>query len=229
MSLEQLQQRLDYRFNDERLLNRALSHRSYCADNNERMEYLGDSVLNFIVAEKLFHRFEHLPEGALSRLRADLVNRHALAGIARTLDLGACLLLGEGEHKSGGCERPGILSDALEAVLGAVYLDGGFAACRRVVLGLYAEQLAVLDPDAVTADPKTRLQEYLQKAGKQLPGYTVEHTSGPPHRLVFRVSCHLPGGEGAFSGEGSSRRRAEQEAAAKACQWLDGRERNAVS
>lgn len=211
--LHRLQARLDYRFREESLLAEALTHRSAPGPNNERLEFLGDSVLNFVVADELFRRCPRDSEGALSRLRASLVNRPSLAELARDLQLGACLRLGSGELKSGGHRRESILADTLEAVLGAVYLDGGFDACQGVIRQLYRERLDCLPSIADLKDAKTRLQEYLQGQRRPLPNYTVLEVRGKAHDQVFRVQCVVDGVVTATEGEAGSRRQAEQQAA----------------
>lgn len=220
MSLDTLQQRLDYRFKDVARLRQALTHRSFGQPNNERLEFLGDSVVNHVVALALFSRFPDLREGELSRLRAQLVCQDALHGIALALQLGPELRLGEGELKSGGAERPSILSDALEAVFAAVYLDGGFQAAKTVIDRLFSAHLAQLDPKASLKDPKTRLQEWLQARRRQLPKYRLVETRGEAHAQVFEVECAIDGGM-QTRGTGSSRRAAEQQAAMAAMEKLE--------
>ena len=208
-----LSERLGVELSDAGLLGRALTHRSHGASNNERLEYLGDAVLNFVVAEMLYRAFPEATEGELSRFRASLVSGEALAAMAADLGIGERLLLGEGEMKSGGQRRATILADALEAVLGAIYVDQGLAAARRVAERLFQSQIAALPSAAELKDPKTRLQEWLQGHGHPLPAYTVLEVSGEPHEQRFRVRCDVPGLALAAVAEGSSRRRAEQEAA----------------
>jgi len=206
-------ERLGHEFRQPLLLRQALTHRSHGSPHNERLEFLGDSVLNCIVAQRLFHAFPELPEGDLSRLRAHLVNQQTLAAVGRALGVGEAVLLGEGEARSGGRERPSILANAVEAVLGAVFLDGGFAAAEAAIGRLYAPILADLDPAALGKDPKTRLQELLQARRIALPRYTVVATRGEAHEQQFRVECLIPELEVRTLGEGASRRAAEQEAA----------------
>lgn len=208
--LDNLAERLGYPFNDKGLLEEALTHRSVSERNNERLEFLGDSILNFVIADELFRRRPRESEGALSRLRASLVNRETLAAIARQVDLGAHLRLGSGERKSGGRRRDSILSDAVEGVLGAVYLDGGFEACRNLIARLFSERLEHLPDAADLKDPKTRLQECLQSARLELPTYHVLEVTGKAHDQLFRVECRVPGIEQVTLGEAGSRRRAEQ-------------------
>ncbi len=213
MTPEALSARLGYRFRDPGLLRQALTHRSYGAPHNERLEFLGDGVLNCIIASLLYHRFPRLPEGDLSRLRANLVNQDCLSQLAFALELGECLLLGEGELKSGGFRRPSILADALEAVLGAAFLDGGYGAAADIVQRVYAPIVAELDPKALIKDAKTLLQEYLQGRRLPLPRYQVVSVSGEAHEQHFQVECVIPELDIRTQGEGSSRRAAEQQAA----------------
>jgi ribonuclease-3 len=208
-----LAQRLGYDFRDPSLLRQALTHRSFGGSNNERLEFLGDGVLNCLIAAQLYHRFPGLAEGNLSRLRASLVNQETLSRLAHSLDLGAHLRLGEGELRSGGFRRPSILADALEAVLGAIYLDGGFEAVAEAVTRLYAPLLAELDPRTEGKDPKTLLQELLQGRRLALPVYNVVQVSGEAHEQHFRVECLIPQLGIRTEGDGPSRRAAEQSAA----------------
>jgi ribonuclease-3 len=207
-------ERLDYAFRELNLLRQALTHRSYGASHNERLEFVGDAVLNCVVALALYERFPQTPEGELSRARASLVNRDTLARLARQLDLGAAIRLGEGEQKSGGADRTSIVADALEAVFGAVFLDGGFDAARTVIDGIYADLLRGADPATLGKDPKTRLQEWLQARRLPVPEYTVAATSGEAHVQQFEVDCRIAALSIAARGSGASRRAAEQEAAA---------------
>ncbi|PPE75828.1 ribonuclease III [Solimonas fluminis] len=209
----ELSRRLGYNFRDSALLQQALTHRSYAHGNNERLEFLGDGLLNFVIGERLYSLQPKAEEGALSRLRASLVREETLARLGRDLQLGELLRLGESELKSGGYRRDSILADAVEAVIGAVYLDGGFEAARAVCERLYAPLLADL-PDAESLkDPKTRLQEALQADGRPLPRYEILSESGPPHARRFAVRCLLPDNESFTESEGASRRSAEQRAA----------------
>lgn len=212
---------LGYVFHDKTLIARALTHRSHGSQNYERLEFLGDSILSFVIADVLYDRFPQLSEGELTRLRATLVRRETLATLARELNLGDCLDLGSGELKSGGFDRDSILADALEAVFGAVYKDGGVEAVRNVVLRRYQSILDNIDPNSILKDPKTRLQEYLQRKSLPTPVYTVLEVSGEPHQQRFVVDCRVPGLEEAVRGEGSSRRYAEQVAATRACELLN--------
>ncbi len=211
-----------YRFEQQQLLQQALTHRSFArSDNNERLEFLGDSVLNLIITNHIYHRFGDTDEGGLSRIRAALVKQSTLARIARGINLGDAIRLGGGELKSGGFRRASILSDALEAVVGAIYIDGGFAAAEAVVMKLYRDELEAIDLQAEFKDPKTRLQEYLQSRQRELPVYAVEETAGKAHSQVFTVSCTLADLELRETGSGSSRKRAEQQAAQKLLDRLE--------
>lgn len=207
---------IGHRFADAELLRRALTHRSYGASHNERLEYLGDSVVNCVVALELYHRFPALPEGELSRLRANLVNQNSLAAIAQRFAFGEHLRLGEGEMKSGGARRPSILADSVEAVIGAAFLDGGFEAARGVVRVLLGSALDSIDPATSGKDPKTLLQEFLQARKLALPQYSVVATRGEAHEQHFQVECVIAGLGIRSLGEGASRRSAEQEAAREA-------------
>jgi ribonuclease III len=217
---DRLQRDIGYRFSEPRLLAQALTHRSYGTPHNERLEFLGDSVLNCVVAVELFERFGALPEGDLSRLRAHLVRQQALHGLAQALGLGGHLQLGEGELKSGGFARPSILADAFEALVGAIFLDGGFGAAREAVRRLYEPLLAGLDPQALGKDPKTLLQELLQARKIALPQYSVLATRGAAHEQQFEVECLIPQLSVRTTGSGSSRRTAEQEAAMRAFEQI---------
>jgi ribonuclease-3 len=222
VSQERLQQRVGYRFSGRELLAQALTHRSHGTPHNERLEFLGDSVLNCVVAVELFERFRDLPEGDLSRLRARLVRQEALHQLAQDLGLGEHLRLGEGELKSGGSARPSILADAFEALVGAIFLDGGFGAAREAVLRLYEPLFAGLDPQDSGKDPKTLLQELLQARRMALPQYTVLATRGAAHDQNFEVECTIPQLSVRTTGSGSSRRIAEQEAAMRAFEQIRG-------
>ena len=215
-----LQQLLDYRFTRQDLLETALTHRSFSKNNNERLEFLGDGVLNFVVAHLLYERFSEADEGQLSRMRAYLVKGTTLAVLARRFHLGECLHLGPGEHKSGGFRRDSILAGALEAVIGAVYLDGGFDVVKRLISGIYQEMLSSLTLEHGLKDPKTRLQEYLQGRGMDLPIYRILATAGDVHNQQFQVECRIDDAQIQTQGEGNSRRVAEQQAALKALDLL---------
>ena len=212
-ALAALQTRLGYVFNDISLLNKALTHRSRSSAHNERLEFLGDSVLNCVVASMLYAHYQDMDEGGLSRLRSNLVKQQALYEIAQTIQLSGLMRLGEGELKSGGAGRPSILADAVEAVLGAIFLDGGFGSVEQVVHLLYAPILAGVDPKTLGKDAKTLLQEYLQGRRIDLPKYQVVATHGAPHNQEFEVECLIPKLEIQVYGSGSSRRMAEQMAA----------------
>lgn len=216
MDLEGFCLRIGYRFTDIELLRRALTHRSYGASHNERLEFLGDSVVNCVVALELFEKFPRLTEGELSRLRANIVNQQALANAAQRLEFGEQLRLGEGELKSGGARRPSMLADSVEAVVGAVFLDGGFESARAVMRTLLGEVLDTIDPATSGKDPKTLLQEYLQARKRALPQYAVVATRGEAHEQQFEVECVIAELGIRSLGEGASRRSAEQEAARQA-------------
>ncbi|MFQ5994175.1 MAG: ribonuclease III [Acidiferrobacterales bacterium] len=219
--LENLARRLSYDFRDTELLKRAVTHCSKSADNNERLEFLGDSVLNFTISALLYDRYSNLEEGELTRLRASLVKKEALAQRARALGLGEFLLLGAGEMKSGGFDRDSILADSLEAVFGAIFIDGGIGQARSVIRGVYRDVLDSVTPHTLEKDPKTRLQEYLQKRVLATPAYSVVEVTGEAHKQSFRVQCVVPGLEQPVEGIGRSRRLAEQEAASKILEQLD--------
>lgn len=219
--LANLQAALGHQFSNPSLLEQALTHRSHGAHHNERLEFLGDSVLNFVVAALLFDRFARIDEGDLSRLRANLVKQSSLADIATRLSLSQYLRLGEGELKSGGFRRPSILADALEALFGAVFLDGGFEAAQRVIAGQYEAILVDVDPKTLGKDPKTLLQELLQARKLDLPLYTVVATHGAAHNQLFEVECQIPKLEIKVVAGGSSRRAAEQSAAELAIAAID--------
>lgn len=216
MDLQGFCHRIGYSFNDLELLRRALTHRSYSTSHNERLEFLGDSVVNCVVALELFSRFPRLAEGELSRLRANIVNQHSLAAVAQRLMFGPELQLGEGELKSGGARRPSMLADAVEAVIGAVFLDGGFDSARHVVRNLLGEMLDTIDPATSGKDPKTLLQEHLQGRKLALPQYGVVAVRGEAHEQQFQVECVVTELGIRSLGEGASRRSAEQEAARQA-------------
>ncbi len=211
-----LERILGHRFSRRELLSQALTHRSYGSPHNERLEFLGDSVLNCVVATLLFEHFPSLREGELSRLRANLVRQDTLAGIAQGLKLGDHLRLGEGELKSGGFRRPSILADGLEAIIGAVYLDAGFTAVRGVIEALCGPLIARIDPKQSAKDAKTELQELLQARKLSLPTYVLVATRGEAHAQEFEVECSVSSLGISVSGSGSSRRNAEQAAARNA-------------
>ncbi|MEZ5645086.1 MAG: ribonuclease III [Burkholderiaceae bacterium] len=218
--LQALERRVGHRFNHPRLLERALTHRSFSADHNERLEFLGDSVLGLAVSGLLFEKLGQLPEGDLSRVRANLVKQDSLAQIATRLGLSASLKLGDGEKRSGGMKRPSILADALEALIGAVYLDAGFEAANALVQRLYADVQWHTQMGALGKDPKTELQEWLQGRKMKLPVYRVVATLGEAHRQTFDVECLVVEAGHAERGLGASRRAAEQAAASAMLQRL---------
>ncbi|HTI46681.1 MAG TPA: ribonuclease III [Casimicrobiaceae bacterium] len=211
-----LRDRLGYAFRDAALLRQALTHRSYGTPHNERLEFVGDAVLNCVIARALYGRFPDIAEGDLSRARASLVNQDTLAQVARRLDLGGAIRLGEGELRSGGSDRASILADGLEAVFGAVFLDGGYEAARAAVEAAYGDVLRDADPTALSKDPKTRLQELLQARRVAVPDYAVVATRGEAHAQLFDVECRIAALGVVTTGTGSSRRAAEQAAAAAA-------------
>ena len=218
--LSSLCDRIGHPFGDRGLLRLALSHCSAGRDNNERLEFVGDSILGFIIGEALYRRFPAATEGELSRLRAGLVQKSTLADIARELGLGEHLILGTGELKSGGANRESILADALEAVICALYLDAGLDTCRGKVLAWFDSRLQALDLQNPPKDPKTRLQEYLQARHQALPDYQVEEISGRDHEQIFAVTCKVPMLEQSVTGFGGNRREAEQHAARKVLKSL---------
>ena len=217
---EELCRKLGFQFSNKKLLKMALTHRSSDDQNNERLEFLGDSIVNFIIAEALYQQFPRAQEGDLSRLRASLINRDALGNLARGFDMGRYLFLGPGELKSGGGDRQSILSCAMEAIIGAIFLDAGFASARECVLKWYQPSLMALSDRATHKDPKTQLQEYLQGLRMPLPTYVVESVEGESHQQTFTVSCSVEGVPQKVLGKGTSRRRAEQEAAQNMLKWV---------
>ncbi len=216
MNLEKFQTILDYQFKHLDLLEQALTHRSYSADkNNERLEFLGDSVLSLVITHHIYQRQPEADEGDLSRIRSSLVKQEALARVARDIGLGDYIYLGGGELKSGGFRRSSILSDTLEAIIGAIYLDSGFGPAQDTILFLYRDYLLTLPDTDTLKDAKTRLQEYLQSRQLGLPEYKVIKTVGKSHDQVFTVTCSIASLKLEYSGEGSSRKKAEQDAARK--------------
>ena len=218
-----LRKQLKYAPHDLTLFRAALTHRSATGPNNERLEFLGDAVLNLAVARDLYRRFPAASEGDLSRLRARLVSAEPLAEVAGELGLGEVLQLGPGELKSGGFRRQSILADAFEALCGAVFLDAGLEAAEGLILRCLAARVAALPPPEALKDPKTRLQEHLQSRSLALPVYTVEGVEGEPHAQTFEVCCAVPSLSLSARGRGSSRRRAEQEAAERILEMLSDR------
>ena len=214
-SISKLEQKLGYNFNNERLLYTALTHRSYDKNHNERLEYLGDSILGFIIAEALYLHFPDQPEGVLTRFRASLVKRESLAKIARNLGLGEHLLLGTGEKRSGGWRRDSILSNTMEAIIGAIYLDSDISTCKLFVLSLFQELIGNMSPEEENKDPKTELQEYLQARKMDLPEYRVVAEEGEAHNRMFTVECRIDGLDKNATAQGKSKRFAEQLVAQK--------------
>lgn len=220
-----LSKRIGYTFKQPELLRQALTHRSHGSPHNERLEFLGDSVLSLAISSKLVHDFPKLAEGDLSRVRAHLVKEPTLAEIAQALNLGDYLFLGEGELKSGGFRRPSLLADALEAILGAIFLDSNFAETCRVIEALYAPTVALLDPKNLSKDPKTQLQEYLQSRKLSLPQYEIVATEGEAHAQHFKLECIISDLDIRAPGAGASRRKAEQEAAQLAFELATAQEK----
>ena len=211
--LDALQHRIGHRFGDAGLLTRALTHRSFGADHNERHEFLGDVVLSLVISDLLFERFAGSDEGDLTRVRAHLVREESLHRVALQLGMPEVLRLGEGEARGGGAQRASILADALEALIGATYLDGGYDAARTAVTGLFGEIIATTDVASWSKDAKTELQEWLQARRLAVPVYSIRATRGQAHAQTFEVECSVPALGLVESGEGRSRRVAEQEAA----------------
>ncbi len=212
--------RLGYSFQNTALAERALTHRSHGSSHNERLEFLGDAIVNFVIAEALFQRFPDTREGELTRMRATLIRTETLAAIAREFELGEYLRLGSGEMKSGGKRRDSILADTLEALIGAIYLDAGIDACKRCVEAWFETRLQQVMPGEINKDPKTRLQEWLQARGRALPVYTLAATHGEEHNQQFDMVCTVPSVTKPFSGSGTNRRAAEQAAAQQALSFL---------
>jgi ribonuclease-3 len=212
-SPEVLSKKLGLKFNNPEFFTMALTHRSASSNNNERLEFLGDSILGFVIAQKLYELFPDACEGALSRLRASLVNQGALAELARKHGIGDYLLLGSGELKSGGFRRDSILSDAMEAAIAALFIDQGITVCQQWVNSLFADKLANLSLDSWEKDPKTQLQELMQSKKLSLPEYSLLTKMGPSHEQTFKVKCSVPLIEETSVGTGISRKRAEQDAA----------------
>ena len=221
MTAQSVARKLGHTFVDQALFRTALTHRSFGLPNNERLEFLGDGILDFVIADTLYRRFPALPEGDLSRLRANLVRQETLHRLALTLEIGEFLRLGEGELKSGGTQRPSILADALEALFGAVYLDAGFKAAQAVIVNLYAPLIDELKPGQFQKDAKTRLQEWLQGKKKALPRYQLIEATGAAHEQRFEVACEIDSPRLRTVGHGSSRRIAEQVAAEQALKELN--------
>ncbi|MDC6484477.1 ribonuclease III [Methylophilaceae bacterium] len=212
-NIEQLEKILNYIFKDKSLLEQALTHRSFQGNNNERLEFLGDSILNFIIAELLFKKFNLLPEGDLSRLRSQLVKSSTLSEIGILLNLGDYLILGEGELKSSGWRRPSILADSVEAIIGAIYSDGGISAASELIISWYKDKIESINPNDIQKDSKSLLQELIQARKIGLPEYNVVSIEGEAHCQHFKVSCSILKLGISIEGEGSSRKIAEQAAA----------------
>ncbi len=208
-----LMNKLGYEFNDLDLLSQALRHKSVGHPNNERLEFLGDAVLGMVIADYLFQTFPQSAEGRLTRMRSSIVKGETLAELAREKELGQYLALGSGELKSGGKNRTSILEDMVEAIIGAIYLDGGMMPCQRLLLSWFKPRLDALDPEHNPKDPKTQLQEYLQGLKQPLPEYTVTDIAGAEHKQTFTVSCQSTLSTESVSASGASRRKAEQSAA----------------
>lgn len=222
---EILAKKLGLSFTEPKLFTMALTHRSMGAKNNERLEYLGDSVLGFVIAQKLYEMFPDAGEGVLSRLRASLVNQNSLADLARQNKVGDYLILGSGELKSGGFRRESILSDAMEAIMGAILKDQGIEFCQQWILNLFADKLSELNADNWTKDPKTQLQELMQAKQLELPVYELISQSGAAHAQTFTVKCSVELTERTCSAEGVSRKKAEQAAAEKMLNLLQSKDK----
>jgi ribonuclease-3 len=218
--LPRLEQKLGYSFQNKDLLVRSITHRSAGSRHNERLEFLGDSILSLVIAEVLYHRFPNVSEGDMSRMRATLVRERTLAELAREFVLGDYLILGPGELKSGGYRRESILADTVEALIGAIYIDSNLDAIRSLLLTWYNDRLDAIRPGVEQKDPKTRLQEHLQGRRRSLPTYAVTDVKGEAHNQQFTVECVIDDISAAFIGVGSSRRKAEQAAAEKALEQL---------
>ena len=218
--IDKLERKIGYQFNDADLIHLALTHRSAAGKHNERLEFLGDSILSFVIADDLYHRFPKVNEGDMSRMRATLVRGHTLAELGREFELGDYLKLGPGELKSGGFRRDSILADAVEAIIGAVYLDSDTEVVRRIILSWYQSRLESIQPGVSQKDPKTRLQEFLQGRRNPLPVYTVTNIKGEAHNQEFTVECKVAGVDKPVIGKGTSRRKAEQAAAETALEQL---------
>lgn len=218
--LSELSKKINYQFNDIRLLELALTHRSADKNHNERLEYLGDSILSFVIAEALFHQFPSVDEGDLSQMRSSLVCGEMLAIIGNEFDLGNSLILGQGELKSGGYRRDSIISDAVESIIGAIYLDSNIDIIKSLILHWYQERLQNIQPGIKQKDPKTRLQEYLQGIHHERPTYLILAVSGSDHDQEFLIQCSIDNDQNEYLGRGSSRRKAEQAAAQEAINKL---------
>ncbi|MFT6625579.1 MAG: ribonuclease-3 [Cycloclasticus sp.] len=218
--VNRLQKKINANFKNQKLLELALTHRSIGQNNNERLEFLGDSILGFIIADEIYMMFPTAEEGVMSRMRAHLVNGRVLAEISKDMGLSDELILGQGEKKSGGKSRASILSDALEAIIGAMYKDAGLGETKKWILSVFKDRLDALSLDAAEKDPKTRLQEYLQSRGRNVPEYTVTSTSGADHNQLFTVACQVDSLNEVIKASSSTRKKAEQKAASKALTLL---------
>lgn len=218
--IDRLQRKINYTFQNRALLLQSLTHRSASSKHNERLEFLGDSILSFVIADALYKRFPKVDEGDMSRMRATLVRGNTLAEIAREFDLGECLRLGPGELKSGGFRRDSILADTVEAIIGAIYIDSNIDNVQSLILRWYQERLDLISPGDKQKDPKTRLQEYLQGRRLPLPNYLVTQVRGEAHDQEFTIECQITGVEQPLVGKGTSRRKAEQSAAEAALKKL---------
>ena len=218
--IDKLERKIGYQFKDTDLIHLALTHRSAAGKHNERLEFLGDSILSFVIADDLYHRFPKVNEGDMSRMRATLVRGHTLAELGREFELGDYLKLGPGELKSGGFRRDSILADAVEAIIGAIYLDSDTETIRGIILSWYKTRLEAIQPGVSQKDPKTRLQEFLQGRRNPLPVYTVTNIKGEAHNQEFTVECKVAGVDKPVIGKGTSRRKAEQAAAETALEQL---------
>ncbi len=223
MNHEAIESELDYVFQDKRLVERALTHRSFAQQHNERLEFLGDAVLDCVIGKALFLREDHFDEGSLSRVRANLVCEESLYRLALELHLPEHLRMGEGERKTGGSARPSILADALEALFGAVFLEGGYEAVEHTILSVYEPVLSSLGPQTLAKDPKTCLQEFLQSRHLPRPVYTIVHTAGAAHERRFECACRIESLGIETTGRELSRRKAEREAALQAMKILEER------
>ncbi len=219
---QSLQTRLGYQFSDAQLFKRALTHRSFGSPNNERLEFLGDSILGAVIGHRLFAKFPNIAEGQLTRLRASLVKGDTLAQVARELDIGPILIMGEGEVKSGGRQRDSILADAVESLIGAIYLEVGFEACAKVVLPWFESRLDDIEVDKPLKDPKTQLQELLQARGADLPQYDIVKVDGQAHNQTITVSCQVSGITSPVTATAKNRKQAEKQAAAQAIKMIRG-------
>lgn len=221
ITYDKLERKIGYSFNNSEYLRQALTHRSMGGAHNERLEFLGDSLLGMFIAEALYNQFPKVSEGDLSRMRATLVRGQTLAELAREFGLGDYLLLGPGELKSGGFRRDSILADAVEAIIAAVYLDSDIKICKKLVINWYQQRLVQIQPGNSQKDPKTQLQEWLQGRRLALPVYEVIEVTGQAHNQKFTMSCNVAGIEGQLIGSGTSRRKAEQDAAQKALEIIN--------